>query len=203
MPVDYGSNVVSSPDLRARLEQFSLQLGQVVRVIRGDVTVLPPQPVGPPLEERRGCLGSLFGGAAPRPRRLPDPAFNQWRDSGEGQHLNGLAADILVDNLTVQETAQAAARSGLFAGVGLVGRGAASVANLPAHTHVDIDEPGTGFDMTGTDVNVVVVNPPVFYPDPNFTPRTWYADDYGTASSWTDPGAPFYTGGGGGYIGDS
>ncbi|GEM_PF-3394608 len=134
MPVDYSRGAVASEGLRARLEQFSQVLGRTVRVVRGDTAAAPP-PVPPapdPLSPRQkpGCLGAIFG-AKPVP---VDPAVYQGRVAGEQGHASGGAADIVVDGLTTREVSEAAARSGLFDGVGHY----EADRDIGAHTHVDV-----------------------------------------------------------------
>lgn len=200
MPVDYGTQVVGNPVLRDRLERFSLQLGSTVRVLRGDMAEPPARPVdrvvttAPPPAQRKGCLGRFFPvkPAAPVRRTPPDPRYEEWRMQGESRHLEGLAADITVDGLTTREVSEAAARAGLFNGVGYYDQ------PFP-HTHVDIDSP-PAYDLDdapGPDF-VIINQPPVIITEP---PRLWVIDNSGgPPMGWTDPGAPFDPGG---PVGDS
>lgn len=150
MPVEFGPGAsLANGEMLARLEQFSQQLGgRTVRVLRGDTAAPPPVPsyeeppaypqtqVVPPQQQRRGCLGQLFSPpqSPPPPPPRPDPGAWQARAAGEAFHAQGLAADIAVDGLTTRDVSEAAARSGLFAGVGHYDAGADAF----AHTHVDI-----------------------------------------------------------------
>ncbi|HVK03955.1 MAG TPA: hypothetical protein VM490_10790 [Armatimonadaceae bacterium] len=133
MPVDFGGSVVSSDELRSRLDQFSQILGRDIRVLRGDMSSAPPvPPAGAPAPAQKpGCLGSLFGA---KPAPAPDPRILEGRTAGEQGHARGVAADIVVDGLTTREVSEAAARSGLFDGVGHY----EVAADVPAHTHVDV-----------------------------------------------------------------
>ncbi|MCB9761742.1 MAG: DUF882 domain-containing protein [Alphaproteobacteria bacterium] len=84
------------------------------------------------LRERLELLSARLGGATVRV--LAGDLPPERAGSPQSPHLAGKAADIRVPGLTTREVSEAAARSGLFDGVGHYD----ASPRHPAHTHVDL-----------------------------------------------------------------